>query len=1164
MSTRSTRNGAHSGNEALKHKLEVSSIAETKRRNGNMRNGNDRSVPSDEEDLSSDAEASGSSLFGQSKHFNGKGSSSARLPQDTPGFRPGSIMHISLHNFVTYSKIDISPGPNMNMIIGPNGTGKSTVVCAIALGLGANTSVLGRAKNISEFVKHGCERGSVELTLAGEEGNTIKISREIVCANNKSNWKINGRAATHNEVLDKIKALNIQVTNLCQFLPQDRVVEFSKMTKQDLLKETQSAVGRDDLLEIQKKLIMLRTDEKKMMHDVQRLSHDTDTLRKQNDVLERDVKRWQERQAAESQARILTALIPVVKYTEAKAEHDRAREARRQAHTHYLEVKNNGGPAEEEIQELESQIARSEAKRQSLQDERASLERKTRQQATSLEKFETKQRDLNAELEEIRRRAQKRRDNIAKLQAELTQLDASHPEEPPEGETEDMRRLATELRELKLRVSDEINKFQDDQNELIKAGKYANMEIEARSKKLKELDDVIARKRELLRNASQDTFKALEWLEANRNKFSQHVFAPICLEVSVKDPRYANLVETIVSVSTLRTFVTQCDEDYHTFTREVNDKQGLRVDVVSYHKDLEDFRPSQPRETLQALGFDGYVIDYIEAPRKVLAAMCNRDNIHEVPVALGRVDNETIESKMLFKEYIAEGTRFAITRGRYGSRSATVTTSRVKPQARILSSGETDEVRAMRERLHKEISMYRDQLQENEASVKKLDERSQKARNKYRQSDVKEKELQNERKRLAEIINKWQRNQVHIETKRAQLATMQADEQREVRGGRSQAQQERKRIEDKLRDNARDRAATVCEIADNVRQLSGIINKLALTSLDGHKDVYTLNSLKAEAEKQRDVIIEAQTAFEEANRAFEEAKVAARECLMETRQVTESLSDEERQAVRDAQEQRSDISVSELEVELHTCQQRLAMASNSGLSARVMEQYNERKSQLSSMVGSLQQLEHEMRTIRKKKLRLRSKWEDPLAELVGRIGECFKRMFDEIECMGEIRLCRAGDGIVYSGSDNVTDGFPAPQDDEDYDNWGIEILVSFRKNEDLHPLDNHRQSGGERAVSTIVYLQSLQSLVAAPFRVVDEINQGMDQRNERLVHKLIVDTACQKGSSQYFLITPKLLSDLEYHPMIRVLCIFNGEWQPESFNFKKYISNARQPAAARA
>ena len=74
---------------------------------------------------------------------------------------------------------------------------------------------------------------------------------------------------------------------------------------------------------------------------------------------------------------------------------------------------------------------------------------------------------------------------------------------------------------------------------------------------------------------------------------------------------------------------------------------------------------------------------------------------------------------------------------------------------------------------------------------------------------------------------------------------------------------------------------------------------------------------------------------------------------------------------------------------------------------------------------------------------------------------------------------------------------------------------------------------------------SLQSISSAPFRVVDEINQGMDPLNERRIHTLMVETACHTSSpsdhpSQYFLITPKLLPNLDYHPKMRVLCVFNG------------------------
>ena len=101
---------------------------------------------------------------------------------------------------------------------------------------------------------------------------------------------------------------------------------------------------------------------------------------------------------------------------------------------------------------------------------------------------------------------------------------------------------------------------------------------------------------------------------------------------------------------------------------------------------------------------------------------------------------------------------------------------------------------------------------------------------------------------------------------------------------------------------------------------------------------------------------------------------------------------------------------------------------------------------------------------------------------------------------------------------------------------------------------------------------SLQSLTRSPFRVVDEINQGMDPRNERLVHARMVSIATGNdeqlfqsegedddandeengtryrstgGGSQYFLITPKLLHGLRYERGMRVLCIASGEYMPK-------------------
>ena len=44
-------------------------------------------------------------------------------------------MRVKLHNFVTYDDAEFRPGPHLNMIIGPNGTGKSTLLNLITSAL---------------------------------------------------------------------------------------------------------------------------------------------------------------------------------------------------------------------------------------------------------------------------------------------------------------------------------------------------------------------------------------------------------------------------------------------------------------------------------------------------------------------------------------------------------------------------------------------------------------------------------------------------------------------------------------------------------------------------------------------------------------------------------------------------------------------------------------------------------------------------------------------------------------------------------------------------------------------------------------------------------------------------------------------------------------------
>ena len=191
--------------------------------------------------------------------------------------------------------IDFTPGPALNLVIGPNGAGKSSLVCAICIGLGGAPSLLGeffslfrflqvlflslsfplplfsrlfffflapsssptkplphkpttsgRARELSEYVRRGAQAGWVEVTLASGSPRVrdTVIRRDLRAADSKSEWTVNGvRQSRAADAAEQVRALSIQLDNLCQFLPQDRVSEFARLSPPALLVETQRASG---------------------------------------------------------------------------------------------------------------------------------------------------------------------------------------------------------------------------------------------------------------------------------------------------------------------------------------------------------------------------------------------------------------------------------------------------------------------------------------------------------------------------------------------------------------------------------------------------------------------------------------------------------------------------------------------------------------------------------------------------------------------------------------------------------------------------------------------------------------------------------------------------------------------------------------------------------
>ena len=163
----------------------------------------------------------------------------------------GAIKKITLENFMTYEKVTFEPEMGLNIIAGPNGTGKSSISAAICIGLNGSPKLSGREAHLASYIKHGTNTCFIKIVLyRGEGSRLIEIERKLTISGQSADgnkkvsslFKIDKKSMGSKEVSDKIKELGINLDNVCQYLPQERVSEFANQKPIELLANTQKAI----------------------------------------------------------------------------------------------------------------------------------------------------------------------------------------------------------------------------------------------------------------------------------------------------------------------------------------------------------------------------------------------------------------------------------------------------------------------------------------------------------------------------------------------------------------------------------------------------------------------------------------------------------------------------------------------------------------------------------------------------------------------------------------------------------------------------------------------------------------------------------------------------------------------------------------------------------
>ncbi|KAM3514950.1 hypothetical protein MY11210_001428 [Beauveria gryllotalpidicola] len=1024
-------------------------------------------------------------------------------------FQPGSIVRVAVHNFVTYEKAEFFPGPYLNMVIGPNGTGKSSLVCAICLGLGYSPKHLGRAGSIKEFVKHGREKATIEIELQRKptDRHNYVVKVQIRRDQNTQKWWLNGKETTHKKIQDLIKSLKIQVDNLCQFLPQERVVEFAASTPVELLHETIRAAAPEEMLLWQSKLQEIFKEKKDLTESSQYDVATLENLEARQQGLQADVDRFREREEIQKRLDDLKIVKVLAKYQEARKSWMEAKERKKKAQKSLERLETESGPSLQAVNRKEAYLDKVtsalHAKERALDrchDISDSLDQQVKEAQGAMDAFDNKMVVERKQFDTRKKEVSAARARLTSLQADLNnrpgEFNASEWNRKIRAEEHNLRDLETMDREVDL----ELNNLKD-------KGRAPKERIRALKSSLELLDTQQGQQLNMMKKTFPEVARGWEWVQEHMGDFEKEVFGPPMISCSIKDERFSSQVQSLLQMDDFICFTAQTRNDFKKLTDQLYRAMSLSVVIRTNVHSLDTFQPPVPRQDAVDLGLDGFAIDYLEGPDPVLAMLCSEKKLHQSGIALEEHDTaqyNRLANSGSISQWAAGRHLFSLRRRKeYGSKAMTAVSKYINA-GRFWTSQTVD--------MQEKTELTR-QLGEAEAEFGALKVRNTEIMQQREALSGKKEAI------IAKIVEERRReeNTQMMEVIRNRIYAAQFDLDKLVMAKCNAAMRHAASLED-------------------MREAHREYIEAKIHSIEAMSDVNGLKKHNSEIVKR----LEAEKAkLEEVTQVAEQARAIGRHMSKMTQDLLVENA-ERRSYLQNLAEDKTERDV-EIEIEAEKAQLELIHTSNPD----ILQEFERRAQDIERLRRKVEGVNAKVAEITAAQDSLMAKFEPKLDELIAQINSAFAYNFEQISCSGEVRVHK----------------------DEDFEQWALNIMVRFRESETLQQLTAHRQSGGERAVSTIFFLMALQSLAQSPFRVVDEINQGMDPRNERMMHERMVEIACREHTSQYFLITPKLLPGLRYDPKMRILCIASGEFMPRDggkLDFNRCLAVVRGMAAAGA
>ncbi|XP_031437690.1 structural maintenance of chromosomes protein 6-like [Clupea harengus] len=1019
----------------------------------------------------------------------------------------GIVESITLKNFMCHAHLGpFTFGPNVNFVVGNNGSGKSAVLTALIVALGGNAQTTNRGSSLKCFVKEGESSAEVSITLRNRGNDAFKpqvygqaITLDLrISSEGLRTYKLRSKtgqliSSKKEELISLLDYFNVQVDNPVSILTQemskhflhskgetDKYKFFMKATQLEQMNEdydyiiktqalTQNTVDQhEEISEELKRTLKEKEERYKSLASLEDMDKKLDELKNQMawalvNEMEKEMKPIGDRVETEERS------TPKYnqKVDEWKAKVEEAERKYRQQHEQLEQVT-------ERLQQLQPQGTQ-------LKGDIQERSRAVKTSEASYHKLKTNQRDLEKDREQLTKRINELKLSISQASAADSQASAARIA-GLQLELEDLGHRDSTLAQQLDQFQQAITTAKDNLDKMRREEQDLQRSCQSKEQSLRQME---AGRSNRIRRFGEHMPALLNAIDEAYSKgmFQKKPVGPLGYCIRLKDSSLALAVESCLK-SLMMAFC--CDNH--------RDERHLQALTMRYLKDkrptiiVSQFSDAPYNITQRAVNHPEYpsVLQALEIDDPNVAnCLIDMRGIETVLIIKNKADARRVMQQSRPPQNCREaftGTGDQVFTNRYYSNDS-------HSRALFLSGDVEEEIRHLKaaldnqqenlSRLHQHKQTQDSQVQQNNALLKTTYEERTKVKSQSRRLQQEISELQNVEEPQSEDL-------VPLE-----------DELEEIREKLSMSDQMCAEAKEKLTQLL----SAAAEADQNYRQHRELISSAAEEAEPIREE---LSKWDQEVEKSK----HHRKHYEEKLKAHINNIQALKNNLKQKeRELTESIAKAseicpERLEIRRTAKS-LDLEITRMRTIINTQQQQ------QGDRELIIRQYQE----------ALQKYNTTLREVKTLK-----KFIEVITELIQKRQRAYAKLrgFYSLRCKYYFDMTLAQRG--YTGHMNF-----------DHKNKTLSIVVQPGGKNKASLTDMRSLSGGERSFSTVCFVLSLWSITESPFRALDEFDVYMDMVNRRISMDMFLKVASSQRYRQFIFLTPQSMSSLPANNLIRIL-----------------------------